>query len=194
VAGRQRLSPETARGPIAGAPVGRTPLAGAAGRVGRTRVGRRGLLLALAALAAGCLSTTQRREDTLVRVARMFNDDWRWARWDAMTSSMAREDATLFRQRVDAVEDELVLTDYEVTSVTFATGSQTATVVAKFEWYYKRDPRVRATTVEQGWEHKDGAWQVVRLRRTRGDRFGLVTEPISPTPAPAAAATPSDAR
>jgi hypothetical protein len=151
-------------------------------------------LLALLALAAGCLSTTQRREDILLRQARMFNDDWRWARWDAMASSMSRDDAAAFRLRVEAVEEQLVLTDYEVTSITFASGSDSATVVSRFEWYLKRDPRVRATTVEQKWENKDGNWKVTSLRRTRGERFGLVTEPVAspdpatPPPAPAPAA------
>ena len=60
-------------------------------------------------------------------------------------------------------------------------------MVAKFEWYHKRDPRVRATTVEQRWEHRDGDWRVVKLRRTRGERFGLVTEPIASTDAGAPA-------
>jgi hypothetical protein len=140
---------------------------------------RLALLVAAALLAAGCMSTTQRREDTLVRQARIFNDDWRWSRWDAMTTAMSREDAAAFRGRVEAVEDELVLADFEVTSVTFAPGSDAATVLARFEWYYKRDPRLRNTTVEQRWEHRDGDWKVVKLRRTRGDRLGLVTEPIA---------------
>jgi hypothetical protein len=138
------------------------------------------LLLAVALALAGCMSTTQRREDTLIRVARTFNDDWRWARWDAMTTAMPRDDAARFRDRVANVEDQLVLTDFEVTSVTFASGSGAATVVARFEWYYKSDPRLRATTVEERWEHRDGDWRVVGLRRARGDRFGLVTEPIAP--------------
>jgi hypothetical protein len=135
--------------------------------------------LTLGLTLAGCMGTTQRREDTLVRQVRVFNDDWRWARWDAMTTLMLREDADAFRRRVETIEDELVFADYEVTSVTFATGSEAATVVAKFEWYYKGDPRVRATTVEQRWEQRDGDWRVVKLRRTRGERFGLVTEPIA---------------
>ncbi len=147
---------------------------------------RAAALLALLALASGCLSVTQRREDVLIRQARIFNDDWRWARWDAMASSMSKEDAAAFRQRVDALNDELVLADFEVTSVTFASGSDSATVVSQFEWYLKRDPRVRATTVEQRWEHRNGDWKVVSIRRTRGDRFGLVTEPMA---TPAAAST-----
>lgn len=144
--------------------------------------------LGIVLAATGCMSTTQRREDTLVRQARMFNDDWRWARWDAMTTAMTRDDATAFRTRVENIEDQLVLADFEVTSVTFASGSDEATVVAKFEWYLKNDPRLRATTVEQRWEHRDGDWRVVKLRRTRGDRFGLVTEPVA---SPEVAGSPS---
>jgi hypothetical protein len=42
----------------------------------------------LGALAlAGCLSATQRREDDLIREARTFNDDLRWARWEAMCAA-----------------------------------------------------------------------------------------------------------
>ena len=148
------------------------------------------VLAVLALPATGCLSTTQRREDALMRQARMFNDDWRWGRWDAMASSMSKDDAAAFRRRLDAMEDELVLADFEVTSITFAGGSDAATVVSHFEWYLKRDPRVRVTTVEQRWEHRDGDWRVVSLRRTRGERFGLVTEPI----ASGDAGAPADAR
>jgi hypothetical protein len=160
------------------------------------RAGARALVTAAAVLAtaAGCMGTTQRREDTLVKQAREFNDDWRWARWDQMTTSMPREDAATFRRRVQNIEDELVLADFEVTSVTFAGGSDAAIVVAKFEWYYKRDPRLRNTTIEQRWEHRDGGWVVVGLRRARGDRFGLVTEPMTQPdagpPAPSAAGEP----
>jgi hypothetical protein len=137
------------------------------------------LWICLLATAAGCMATTQRREDTLLRQARMFNDDWRWGRWDAMVTAMSHADADAFRRRVQSVEDQLVLADFEVTSITFASGSDAATVVAKFEWYYKNDPRVRVTTVSQRWEHGGGDWRVVELRRTRGERFGLVTEPIA---------------
>jgi hypothetical protein len=139
----------------------------------------RAVVAAAVLVAAGCVNTTHRREDTLVRQARTFNDDWRWSRWDAMTAAMPREDAAAFRARVEAIEDELMLADFEVTSVTFAPESNAATVVARLEWYYKRDPILRHTTVEETWEQRDGTWKVVKLRRTRGDRFGLVTEPIA---------------
>jgi hypothetical protein len=145
-----------------------------------------GCTLLAVTLAGGCLSTTQRREDNLVRLARTFNDDWRWARWEAMATVMPKMDAAAFRGRVAALESELQLADFEVIQVNFGPGSDSALVTARFEWYLKRDPRVRDTTVEERWEHRDGAWQVVKLRRVRGDRFGLVTEPTTPPPAGAA--------
>ena len=155
------------------------------GRPGRV-AGLGGLLVALLAslLASGCLGTTQRREENLVRMARTFNDDWRWGRWEAMTAVMPKLDAAAFRGRVSTLEKELQLADFEVTSVTFAPDSQSAIVVARFEWYLKRDPRLRDTTVEERWEWRDEAWQMVKLRRVQGDRFGLVTEPTTTLKAP----------
>jgi hypothetical protein len=82
-----------------------------------------------------------------------------------------------------------VLADYEVTSLTFAPGSNAAAVVARIEWYFNRDPRLRHTVVEQAWEYQHGRWLVTKLRRARGDRFGLVTEPLRP----ATDAGPADA-
>ena len=137
-----------------------------------------GLVAALAGL--GCLGTTQRSEEVLMQSARTFNDDWRWARWDAMAGAMPKEDGTSFLERAQSLEPELVLADFEVTSITFAPGSRGATVIARFEWYLKHDPRVRNTTVEEHWENLEGRWKVTKLRRTRGDRFGLVLEPATP--------------
>jgi hypothetical protein len=102
-----------------------------------------------------------------------------------MAGVMPREDGTAFLARAQSLEGELVVADFEVTSINFIEESKAAMVVAKFEWYLKRDPRIRKTTVEQRWENRDGRWQVMKLRRTRGDRFGLVTEPLAGTPAPA---------
>jgi hypothetical protein len=148
----------------------------------RTRRGA--LFFAFATLLSGCFATSQRREELLIQNARTFNDDWRWARWDAMASAMPADEATRFLARAQTLEPELVVADFEVTSITFLENASAATVIARFEWYLKRDPTVRNTTVEERWENRDGAWKVTQIRRTRGDRFGLVPEPATP---PAAA-------
>jgi len=148
------------------------------------------LAVALAAgiFTAGCFAASQHREELLIKQARMFNDDWRWARWEAMATAMPREDAVAFQERVQAVEEQLVLANYEVIKIEFDADKQGATVSAWFEWYLKRDPIVRKTTVAERWEQRNGQWQVVKIRRTRGDRFGLVTEPAAAPVGPDAGA------
>jgi len=141
-------------------------------------------LLAIALLATACvaMTPTQRREDTLIREARGFNDDLRWARYDQMNLSLPPEEAALLNARAAALGDDMVIADYEVTSITFAQGSEAATVVVKFDWYSKRFNIVKNSTVEQRWEQKDGRWLVVKQRRLRGERFPLIPEPIPPPP------------
>jgi hypothetical protein len=143
---------------------------------------------ALFLLAAACAMTpTQRREETLVREARMFNDDLRWGRYEQLGQSLSREEAALMMARANAVGDDLVMADYEVTAVTFASGSEAATVAVKFEWYSRRVNIVHSTAVEQRWELQGGRWLMVKQRRVRGDRLALVPEPVAP---PDAGATP----
>jgi hypothetical protein len=140
----------------------------------------------LLALALGCAMTpTQRREDTLIREARQFNDDLRWARYDTLSASLPKEEAQLFLARANAIGDDLVLADYEVTSINFGKDSEVATVTASFQWYSRRAAVVHSTVLEQRWELRDGRWLVARQRRVRGDRFPLVPEPVAP-PAPGA--------
>jgi hypothetical protein len=136
-------------------------------------------------LLAGCLSAAQRREDDFMRDARMFNDDLRWARWDSMGASMPAEDRRLLLERVDLVGNDLVMCDYEVKSVHFDTGSSGASVTVAIEWYLKNDPSLRKATLEQKWESRNGRWMMTKQRRSHGDRFPLVTEPVA-KPAPTA--------
>ena len=145
------------------------------------------IAMALVASGLGCMTPTQRREDDLMHNARMWNDDFRWARWDIVGQSLTPEENTLFQERKNLVGNDLVLADYEVTSVRFATGSQTATVEVSLEWYRKTDPTVRQATLQQRWEQRAGRWMMVKQRRVRGDRFPLVPEPAEEKSAPPSA-------
>ena len=128
----------------------------------------------------GCLTPGQRREDTLMREARLFNDDLRWGRWDSMTSSMPPADREPFKARVELVDKELVLGDFEVTAINFQDGNEAANVTVKIDWYWKRDQIVKNSELVQRWEWKAGRWVMTQQRRSRGDRFPLVPEPIKP--------------
>jgi hypothetical protein len=140
-------------------------------------------LVAAACVAACAVTPTQRREETLVREARGFNDDLRWARYEQLHLSLPPGEAQLIASRAAALGDDLMIGDYEVTSITFAPGSEAATVMVKFDWYSKRVGIVHSSTLEQRWELQGGRWLVTKQRRVRGERFPLVTEPAPPPPA-----------
>jgi hypothetical protein len=146
--------------------------------------------LALAAVAVtltqvlGCFTPTQRREEDLTRDARMWNDEFRWARWDSIGQSMTAEENALFQERRRLVDEDLVMADYEVTAIKFLPGSQAATVDVRLEWYTKTELTVRRATLQQRWEHRGGRWMMIKQRRVRGDRFPLVPEPVAPPAAP----------
>ncbi len=145
-------------------------------------------LALLCACVLGCMTPTQRREDDLIHDARMWNDDFRWARWDIVGQSMTPEESALFQQRKNLVADDLTLADYEVTSVRFIAGSHAATVEVTLQWFKKSDPTVRQATLQQRWEQRSGRWMMIKQRRVRGDRFPLVPEPAEEKAAPSSAA------
>ncbi len=147
-------------------------------------------VLALLLAAAGCVTPTQRREEDLMLNARMWNDDFRWGRWDIVGQSMTPDENELFQERRREVDEDLVIVDYEVTSVRFLQQSQAATVEVNLEWYRKTDPSVRRAALQQRWEHRNGRWMMIKQRRIRGDRFPLVPEPARPDAAPSPAAAP----
>jgi hypothetical protein len=151
---------------------------------------RFGSVLALLACCFGCMTPTQRREDDLVYNARMWNDDFRWGRWNIVGQSLTPEENTLFQERTNLVGKDLVIADYEVTSVRFLEESRAATVEVALEWYKKGDPTVRQATLQQRWEQRGGRWMMIRQRRVRGDRFPLVPEQAEEKSAPSSAAGP----
>jgi len=138
----------------------------------------------LFATAFGCMTPGQRREDDLIRDARMFNDDFRWGRWEVLGQSMTPEENALFQARKNLVDKDLVIVDYEVVGVRFMDKSEAATVDVKLEWYKKNDPSVRQATLQQRWELRNGHWMMIKQRRSRGDRFPLVPEPATEKASP----------
>ncbi len=133
---------------------------------------------AAASTFSGCMSPAQQRQDTLLRLSREFNNDVRWGRYDTAAAQFERAEGVRFLQRVELVSEELVIADHEMTSIKFEDGGTKAKTIAMFEWYTKRDPVIRKTSVAQDWVFDQGAWQVTKQTRLRGPRFPLVTEPL----------------
>jgi hypothetical protein len=136
-------------------------------------------------LLAACLTPTQRREDDLIRIAREWNDDFRWGRFEIAGQTMPPEERQLFLARRTELGDDLVMADFEVTSVNFLKGSEAATVGVTIGWYMKQEPTLRTTSLVQRWEVRAGHWMMTKQKRVAGDRFPLVPEPTAqPAPTP----------
>ncbi|MCG5051634.1 MAG: hypothetical protein KA712_01615 [Myxococcales bacterium] len=144
-----------------------------------------GATLGLAGPLWACLSPGQQRQDALLRISREMNNDLRWGRYETAVSHFEPAAGLAFLKRVDLVEDDLVIADHEMTSIKFDEPPVKAKTIVHFEWYTKRDPVVHKTSVEQTWEHREGAWALTKQRRLRGERFPLVTEPAEKTKATA---------
>lgn len=125
---------------------------------------------------SACLNPKQQRQDTLLRLSREFNNDVRWARYDMAAAQFSSLEATRFLKRVDLVAEELVIADHEMTSIKFEEPSDKAKTIVVFEWYTKREPVVRKTSVVQVWAFEEGSWRLESQTRLRGPRFPLVPE------------------
>jgi hypothetical protein len=137
------------------------------------------LALALPAflgLGAACMTPSQRRADSLAKVAREYNDGLRWGRDEAVLACLSAEDARALRARRADLGDDLVIADHEVKSIQIAPDADTATVVAEFSWFNQRRNIVQKSTIEQTWTWSVNHWLVTEQRRIGGDRFPLVPE------------------
>jgi hypothetical protein len=137
--------------------------------------------LATLTLTAACMVPSQRREDTLLRTAREFNDGLRWGHDENVLPCLTAVEAQGLQSRRADLGDEFVMADQEVTAIKFLPGNEKATVTADFSWYNLRRAVVKKATIEQTWEWTAGHWMVASQRRVRGDRFPLVPEPLATT-------------
>ena len=128
------------------------------------------------ALCASCVGPAQRREDSLMKIAREFNDGLRWGRDDQVYRYLTPTEARSLQVRKADLGDDFVMADHEVKSIQIVPGGERATVVAEFTWFNQRRAVVQKSTVEEKWEWLDDHWMVTSQSRIAGDRFPLVPE------------------
>lgn len=133
----------------------------------------------LLASAACIMLPAQRREDSLMRTAREFNDGLRWGREEEVTSCLSPVEAKGLQTRRADLGEDFVMADQEVKSVKVLPDADKATVVAEFTWFNQRHAILQRSTIEQKWEWSDSHWVVASWRRVAGDRFPLVPEPLA---------------
>ncbi|MES1171836.1 MAG: hypothetical protein ABUL77_01255 [Bacteroidota bacterium] len=148
------------------------------------------LVMVVGGAGGGCLTPSQNRQDTLVRITHEYNNGLRWGRYQDVTPHLAADEAERFMARAGALGDDFEMADDEVSSVEFKDGGTRADVLVDFTWYNQRRALVRKTRVGQDWRFTDGRWVCVAQRRVRGDRFPLIAEGPAPSAAASHAASP----
>jgi hypothetical protein len=125
------------------------------------------------------VAPSQRREESLIKIAREFNDGIRWGRDDQVLRCLSPGEAQLLQARRADLGEDFVVADHEVKSIQVVPGSEKATVIAEFTWFNQRRAVVQKSTVEEKWEWVEGRWMVASQRRISGDRFPLVPERVA---------------
>ena len=127
-------------------------------------------------LCAACVGTSQRREDSLMKIAREFNDGLRWGRDEDVLRCLTPTEAHYLQARRADLGEDFVMADHEVKSIQIVPGVEKATVIAEFTWFSQRRSVVQKSTVEETWEWLNDRWMVTAQARIAGARFPLVPE------------------
>jgi len=158
---------------------------------------KRMTLILMALFGAACVTPTQQRVELLGQNVREWNADVRWARYETAAAAMEPEEGRAFLKRVDQVEKDLIIADFEIINIKVGEPTTKATVIVRFEWYSQSRPVISSSVIEQRWEWKGGVWMVQEQKRLRGERFALVPEPptdVTPKATPEQAPTTPPAK
>ncbi len=131
--------------------------------------------LLLAAL-AGC-ATGDGMHSKLQDATMGYNRYVRWGDLDRAAEYLPSEARSEFMTRHEALANDLVIVEYEITRLTLDKGRGTATSRATISWHTDRRLVVEQTQVEQVWQWHRGNWVLVDERRVAGTPLAAFAEP-----------------
>jgi len=135
-------------------------------------------LLGLALCAACAASLSEgRRTAALQAYAQKFNDALRWRSYAVCERLLAPEAQQPFRERVVARQEDLRVTDAEITGVTWSEDRFVATVQVRVAWTILPSITEQRGTLEQRWEDRQAGWLLVRMAVAGGDGAGPLDLP-----------------
>jgi hypothetical protein len=135
-------------------------------------------LLTLALLAAplfGCAASDGMIEK-LYDSTRSYNRSLRWSDWDRAAEHLPQKSVDRFVEAHQAVEEKLVVIDYEMSRIEMDKQSGIAGSQVRISWHTETDLVVRETVVEHLWQWHDGRWVLVDERRSGGKPLGIFAE------------------
>ena len=135
------------------------------------------LLIAFGGCIAGMGYSTK---DKVTEAARDYNDGVRWGRYEQAGQHLAKDKRDAFVERHKALDDELEIADYEMTSIEVDKSDRKVTRAyahLDYTWTLKRRGLVERTSTKQTWEEHDGDWVMTKEERVKGAPLTLFDEP-----------------
>lgn len=141
--------------------------------------GSRGLIAALVlsgAIAGPGCAASDGMVDKLYDSTRAYNRSLRWGDWDRAAEHLPAESADAFMEAHQAVEDRLVVIDYEMTRMEVDKLNGIAISQVEISWHTETELIVRTTKVNHLWQWHEGKWVLVDERRDGGKPLAIFAE------------------
>ncbi|KIG15682.1 hypothetical protein DB30_05430 [Enhygromyxa salina] len=114
--------------------------------------------------------------DKLYDSTRAYNRSLRWGDWDRAVEHIPAESANAFMEAHEAVEDRLVVIDYEMTRMEVDKTNGIAISQVEISWHTENELVVRSTKVNHLWQWHEGRWVLVDERRDGGKPLAIFAE------------------
>jgi hypothetical protein len=139
----------------------------------------RGLIAALvlsSAIAGPGCAASDGMVEKLYDSTRAYNRSLRWGDWDRAAEYIPKESANAFMEAHEAVEDRLVVLDYEMTRMEVDKLNGIAISQVEISWHTENELVVRTTKVNHLWQWYEGSWVLVDERRDGGKPLAIFAE------------------
>lgn len=133
------------------------------------------LLLSVVVTGPGCAASDGMIEK-LYDSTRAYNRSLRWGDWDRAAEYLPQRSADAFIESHQAVEDRLVVLDYQMTRLEVDKQNGIAASQVEISWHTDDQLVVRTTTVDHLWQWYEGRWILVDERRAKGRPLTIFAE------------------
>lgn len=107
---------------------------------------------------------------------RAYNRSLRWGDWDRAAEYIPQASANAFMDSHQAVEERLVVIDYQMTRIEVDKANGVAASQVDISWHTDRELVVRTTRVNHIWQWYEGQWVLVDERRSGGKPLAIFAE------------------
>src|SRR5690606_20642477 len=115
---------------------------------------------------------------------RAYNRSLRWGDWDRAAEYLPQVSADAFIESHQAVEDRLVVLDYQMTRLEIDKVNGIASSQVEISWHTDDHLVVRTTTVNHLWQWYEGRWVLVDERRSGGKPLAIFADVADDQPHP----------